>query len=523
MHALGDRRFRGAWRKAFFIYYMLLFLGIGIGTLFDSVFVLPLVEIDTALTIVELDRPVLQLLRSAGFMTVPITVVLVFYIAYLRPVFAFLARPTSAPSRAVLSRVLRAPQACGAAVFAGWMAAFAFITIVDMFKLGFPVPGQRIAYVLTTFFAMLATAILSYMTIYLSSDYLNRKLMIPRFFPDGNVSSRGLVRPMTFTAKLFILWLAVSVYPLVVLGVGFYPRGVSDGLQRYAWAFIVWMIPIGALLVRSTARSFQNPVRALLAATERIERQQFDVELRSDHNDELGHLIDRTVQVARSLEEKRRITETFGKVVDPRVRDHLLAGNIALGGARHQAAVVFCDIRGFTTYSEKRSEEAVVSALNEHLAAMERCVHEAGGMINKFIGDGLLALFGVPVASANPAEEAYTAAIGMLAMNRTLNRARVSRGDAPWRLGIGLHYGPVLAGNIGSPNRMEYTAIGDTVNLAARIQEYSKRLPGQLFLTEAVNDLLGDGNRDNTSVGSVAVRGRDEPVMLYMYQESQGL
>ena len=121
---------------------------------------------------------------------------------------------------------------------------------------------------------------------------------------------------MTFTAKLFILWFAVSVYPLVVLGAGYYPRGGSTGIEGRAWIFILWMIPLGALLVRSTARSFQRPVRALLTATEAIEGGRYDIDIRSDYNDELGHLIDRTLQVARSLKEKRIMTETFGKVVD---------------------------------------------------------------------------------------------------------------------------------------------------------------------------------------------------------------
>ncbi len=516
-----EDRFRGSWCKAFGIYYVVLLLGIGAGTLFDGAFVLPLVEIDAALTIRQLDRPVLILLRSAGFMVVPILAVLGFFVAYLRPIFAFLARPRDPIPRRVLSRVIRAPQASGIAAFVGWMAAFAFITVIDMFKLAFPVPGERIAYVLTTFVAMLATAIMSFMTIYLSCDYLNRRVMIPLFFPEGRVASLGLVRPMTFAAKLFILWLAVSVYPLVVLGAGYYPRGAATGIEGRAWIFILWMIPIGALLVRSTAQSFQRPVRALLAATGAIERGHYDIDIRSDHNDELGHLIDRTLQVARSLEEKRIMTETFGKVVDPRVRDHLLSGNIALGGARHHAAVLFCDIRGFTSYSEKRSEEAVVSALNEHLAAMERCVQAHDGMINKFFGDGLLALFGVPVASRNPAGEAYDAAIEMLAVNKRLNAARIGRGEAPWRLGIGLHYGPVLAGNVGSPTRMEYTVIGDTVNLAARIQEYSKRVPGQLFFTRAIHEKLEDASRLAALIGSVTVRGRDEAVELYAYRDGE--
>jgi adenylate cyclase len=184
------------------------------------------------------------------------------------------------------------------------------------------------------------------------------------------------------------------------------------------------MLPIGAFLALSLGRSFRRPVRALLEATEQIEGGDFAVDLRSDHNDELGYLIDRTADMATGLKEKQLISDTFGKVVDPRVRDHLLEGNIALGGARRDAAVLFCDIRGFTTFSEVHDEGAVVTALNEHLAEMERCIVEQGGMINKFLGDGLLALFGLPIATENPAVEAYAAARRMLEVNHHLNLER---------------------------------------------------------------------------------------------------
>jgi adenylate cyclase len=509
--------------RAIFVYFVAVFVSVGVAAVFDALFVLPLVEVDDALSIVNTANPTVRAIRDIGAFALPISINVGFLAVYVWPVLRALAKgkAPAAPGQ-VLTRVIRGPQVVAAVALVGWTSSFFFITGIDLATIDFPVPGERLVYVATTFSAMFASGLFLFMALYLSTDFLNRRLLIPVFFPDGRVSGRGLVKPMSFTTRLLFLWLAVSVYPIVVLATGYYPRGgvvgsTAAGLEQVAWSFSLLMLPIGAFLVLSLGRSFRRPVRALLEATEQIEGGDFAVELRSDHNDELGYLIDRTADMATGLKEKQLISETFGKVVDPRVRDHLLQGNIALGGARRDAAVLFCDIRGFTTFSEANDEGAVVTALNEHLAEMERCIVEQGGMINKFLGDGLLALFGLPIATENPAAEAYAAARRMLEVNHQLNLERQHRGEGELRLGIGIHYGPVIAGNIGSPNRMEYTVIGDTVNLASRIQEYSKRLPGELFLTQAIHDHLGTAGRSNRHLGSVTVRGRQEKVGLYMY------
>jgi adenylate cyclase len=511
--------------KAILVYFVSVFVAVALAALFDAVFVLPLVEVDDALSMVNTATPTVGMIRDIGVFGLPVSVNLLFLAVYVAPILRTLTLGTAsdAPSL-VLTRVIRAPQAIATVALAGWTLAFLFITGIDLATLEFFVPTERVVYVVTTFAAMSASGLFIFMALFLFTDYLNRRLLIPIFFPEGRVSGRGLVKPMSFAMRLLFLWLSISVYPIVVLATGYFPRGaagsgpVSGGLERIAWSFSLLMLPIGAFLVLSLARSFRQPVRALLEATDRIEQGDFAVDLRSDHNDELGYLIDRTAEMARGLKEKQLISDTFGKIVDPRVRDHLLQGNIALGGLRRDAAILFCDIRGFTTYSEIHGEETVVAALNEHLAAMERCIVGQGGMINKFLGDGLLALFGLPIASENPAAEAYSAARQMLEVNRQLNEKRRRRSDGDLHLGIGVHYGPVIAGTIGSPSRMEYTVIGDTVNVASRIQEYSKHYPGELFLTGAVQDRLGEAGQSNRSLGSTTLRGRQNEIGLFMYQ-----
>jgi adenylate cyclase len=131
--------------------------------------------------------------------------------------------------------------------------------------------------------------------------------------------------------------------------------------------------------------------------------------------------------------------------------------------------------------------------------------------VNKFLGDGFLALFGAPLEAADAAHHAVTAAREMLAANERVNQAT----DWPLRIGIGIHFGEVVAGNIGSPRRKEYTVIGDTVNFAARLEALNKEFGSQLLVSAAVRDALGEAGSDAVSLGEVAVRGYDRPMAVW--------
>jgi class 3 adenylate cyclase len=185
------------------------------------------------------------------------------------------------------------------------------------------------------------------------------------------------------------------------------------------------------------------------------------------------------------LVEKEFIKDTFGKAVDPRVRDHLLSGHIKLGGELREATILFVDIRGFTPLSEKMKPDQVVALLNRYFEKMTRCIIEEEGLVNRYIGDAILAIFGAPVHMDNHADAAVRAALTMRAARDALNEDMQQEGLPPIYTGIGIHTGPVLAGNIGSSSRMEYTVIGDTVNLASRIEKLCKALGRDFIMSEA--------------------------------------
>ena len=206
-----------------------------------------------------------------------------------------------------------------------------------------------------------------------------------------------------------------------------------------------------------------------------------------------------------------QITNLFGQHVSPQVVERLLAAGAEMAGDTHSVAVMFVDIRGFTAAARQRSPRQVVERLDAAFAVLVEIVDRNGGIVNKFLGDGFLALFGAPLEDAQASQRAVAAAREMLiAMERENTNS-----DWPLRIGIGLHIGDVVAGNIGSPRRKEYTVIGDTVNLAARIEALNKEFGSQLLVSDAVHRSMPDQLADAEPLGEVPIRGYDTPLAMW--------
>ncbi len=206
-----------------------------------------------------------------------------------------------------------------------------------------------------------------------------------------------------------------------------------------------------------------------------------------------------------------RVTSLFGQHVSPQVVERLLREGTSTESDVRQVAVMFVDFRSFTAGSRSRSPQDVVERLDGAFAVLVEILDRHGGIVNKFLGDGFLALFGAPLEAEDPAHRAVAAAREMLAAMERINR------DSSWplRIGIGVHFGEVVAGNIGSPRRKEYTVIGDTVNFAARLEALNKDFNSQLLISSSVHDVLGEDGRDAVSLGEVPIRGYDKPMTVW--------
>jgi adenylate cyclase len=233
--------------------------------------------------------------------------------------------------------------------------------------------------------------------------------------------------------------------------------------------------------------------------------------------DTFGLLSSRFNEMVAGLRQREFLRETFGRYVTKQVAEAILAGNVELGGERRTATVLFADIRGFTTMSEQLPPEEVVAFLNRYLEAMVSCVLDHHGVLDKFIGDAVMAVFGAPVSQGSPAADALAAvrcAIAMSGALDQLNAMRTAAGSKQIEIGIGVHTGELIAGNIGSARRMEYTVVGDTVNVTSRIEGLTKTFGRRIMISDTTARLVGHQLRLE-KVDTVDIRGRTGQITLH--------
>ena len=213
-----------------------------------------------------------------------------------------------------------------------------------------------------------------------------------------------------------------------------------------------------------------------------------------------------------SISEKNHIMSMFGQHVSPAVMEKLLLQKNSAEGEVQNVCMMFLDIRNFTTFSENRTPQEVVAYLNSLFDFMIDIVNRNHGIINKFLGDGFMAAFGAPFSDGFDSRNAVKASKEIL---QKLKEEIGAGNIIPTRVGIGLHTGKAVTGNIGSSQRKEYTIIGDVVNLASRIESLNKQFNSQFLISDTVKEALGDTSIETVSLGKVAVKGRAEPVEIF--------
>jgi class 3 adenylate cyclase len=284
---------------------------------------------------------------------------------------------------------------------------------------------------------------------------------------------------------------------------------------------LVLFIGLGLLLIiwigNRLAEQIDHPVGQLVAASEQVAQGNLAVQVPVKRRDELGALTERFNEMVVGLRQLLFVKDLFGRFVSPEVSAQLLDGRIELGGERRTVTILFSDLRDFTRLAEQHPPEVIVDLLNEYFRRVIHAAQEHGGIVNKFGGDSTLIIFGAPVPTADHADRALATALDMRAALEAVNAHRTPQGWPLLRQGIGITTGPVIAGQIGSESRMEYTVIGDPVNIAARLQEMVKTLPGvDIVFSESTLAALTDGPAWQwDALGELEVRGRNQPVQLY--------
>ncbi|HDP80277.1 MAG TPA: adenylate/guanylate cyclase domain-containing protein, partial [Spirochaetes bacterium] len=285
-------------------------------------------------------------------------------------------------------------------------------------------------------------------------------------------------------------------------------------IQRRNILIMIIVLNMAILIVYFFGKTLTTPIITLLGATKQIEQGNFRVEIKPTTRDEIGDLTSSFIAMGRGLEEREKLKETFGKFVNKEIAEQVLKGEIKLGGERKTTAVFFSDIRSFTAISEKLEPEEVVEFLNQYMTRMVRCVNDTFGVVDKYIGDAIMAVWGAPLSHGNDTENAVNAALMMRKQLMEFNRGRGGDKKPIIKIGCGINTGPVLAGQIGSDERMEYTVIGDAVNLASRIESLNKPFGTDILISTDSYNLVKDIFRV-APMQPIKVKGKSEPQQIY--------
>jgi class 3 adenylate cyclase len=316
--------------------------------------------------------------------------------------------------------------------------------------------------------------------------------------------------PMCETDKYFSTYRGEVHLLLSQTGITYTINYAKEKLQLAALLAIL----AGTFFTLIMAFFITSPIKKLMGAMRRVGVGDLEQIVLVRVKDEIGVLSEHFNEMTEGLREKEKIRSAMNKAVSKEIAEVMLSGELKLGGDKKIITVLFSDIRGFTTLSESRTPEEVVELLNEYLTLMTNIIEKHRGNVDKFIGDAIMALWGAPKSYGNDAIAAVKAALEMIEVLRQFNAERASKGLVGIDIGIGLNTGDVIAANMGSENRMNYTVIGDSVNLGARLEGANKIYHTHIIISEntlhEVKDYIYYRELD-----LIRVKGKSEPVSIY--------
>ena len=318
------------------------------------------------------------------------------------------------------------------------------------------------------------------------------------------------VRSPSLQWRLFAVAPVINVITgVVVAGLSSHGSHVDLADLGVSWVIAVLVsFTISLELVVLTARSLASAISELQHATDRVASGDLGARVPVVTADETGRLAQSFNVMTEGLDEGARLRQAFGAYVDPRLAERVLAEGADLGGEEREVSILFLDVRDFTAFSERSTPQEVVALLNDLWELAVPVLLRHGGHANKFIGDGLLGVFGAPDPLAGHAEAAVAAALEIADQVADRFGGRIG-------VGIGINSGPVVAGTVGGGGRVEYAVIGDTVNTASRVEHATRETGDVVLITDATRNLLPAGRFDTDERSAVPLRGKQAPVRLW--------
>jgi len=354
----------------------------------------------------------------------------------------------------------------------------------------------------------------------------SRRELIPFFFPWGRLADLRGAAKLSISRRIQMFFRLSSMVPMTILLVTLITLqweldALNMPVEEYGRRVIFFTLVLFAIFLVSTgvlnrlvSRSIVEPLNNMLAALGKVREGDYQTRVRVVSNDEIGILGDAGNQMIKGLADRERLREAFGKYVTPEIRDEILSGRIPLEGERREGTVMFVDLRDFTHFVENHPPEEVMSGLRTYFTAMHRAIRLRRGLVLQFVGDEIESVFGVPIHFETHADAAVRAAIDMRGALKALNESRIASGRPPFAHGIGIHSGKVLAGNSGSEEQSAYSLIGNTVNVASRIQGLTRKMGCDILVSQETVDRLM-GRYSLVKQPACYVKGYSRPVVVY--------
>lgn len=357
-------------------------------------------------------------------------------------------------------------------------------------------------------------------------EHLLQKRLAPYFFPDGGLSAIPKTLRIRIRTRLVALFFACNIVPLLsiilvlnrILGSQHEPAIAHAKLQAVININALIFIGVGICLTMLMSRNLTVPFKEIIITLQGVKNGRFDKKVQVTTNDEIGYTGDVINEMTEGLREGEVIKDAFGKYVAPEIRDEVLSGRIPLDGEKKDVTVLFSDLRDFTSMTESNDPKLVIKIMNSYFKEMAEAIQDQGGLVLQFIGDEIYAVFGAPISRPDHPARAFRAGLEMGRRLFELNSDFEKRGWPCLRHGIGINTGEAIAANIGSPDRLSYLLVGDTINIASRLQSLTKEIGNDMIISSATFNRLTESERVTAELRRLpptTIKGKKQSVGIF--------
>jgi adenylate cyclase len=378
----------------------------------------------------------------------------------------------------------------------------------------------------TVFFLNFYTGLITTTVAFFVFEHVLQRQVAPIFFPNGGIYMTPRTLRIRIRTRLFALVFASNLVPFFAMlnmtrGIfhsGRSPFQIVEQMNSAIFTNSLIFMGVGIWLTILVSGNLRRPLEEIIGVLQGVKNGRFDHRVRVTSNDEIGYTGDVINEMNEGLKERDLIKDTFGKYVAKEIRDEVLSGRIPLDGEKKEVTILFSDLRNFTPMTESNDPKLVVKIMNSYFKEMAEAIQDQGGLVLQFIGDEIYAVFGAPIFRSDHPSRAFRAGLEMKRRLLELNKQFEEEGWPTLQHGIGIHTGDALAANIGSPDRLSYLLVGDTVNLASRLQSLTKELGTEMIMSEITHDHLREGELDSITLElleNLPIKGKRELVCAY--------